>query len=112
MRTAMVVKESDVLKDHRRISPGLEERIKRIAVDVLEGNLSSELHGIALEVMKAVMEFEIGEDTTPDRSSSTVSRMPVLFLVQLSSRPRKALRSRATSCSARPPRQSAKPATH
>lgn len=62
MRTSKVVKEKDVLKDHARILRGLEDRVKGIVVDLLSGiesNLSNELHGIALEVMKAVMEFEI-----------------------------------------------------
>jgi putative transposase len=68
MRTGKVVKESDVLKDHRRILQGLEDRVKGIVVDVLQGietNLSGELHGIALDVMKAVMEFEILELAGP-----------------------------------------------
>ncbi len=68
MRTTKVVKEKDVLKDHARILKGLEDRVKGIVVDVLSGierNLSNELHGIALEVMKAVMEFEILEVAGP-----------------------------------------------
>jgi len=68
MRTTKVVKEKDVLKDHGRILKGLEDRVKGIVVDVLSGierNLSNELHGIALEVMKAVMEFEILEVAGP-----------------------------------------------
>ena len=68
MRTARVVKESDVLKDRQRILQGLEDRVKEIVVDVLSGiekNLSCELHGIAPEVMKAVMEFELLELAGP-----------------------------------------------
>ena len=68
MRTAKVVKDSDVLKDHQRILQGLEDRVKGIVVDVLKGierNLSSELRGIGLEVMKAVMEFEISDLAGP-----------------------------------------------
>jgi hypothetical protein len=44
MRTAKVVKESDVLKDHRRILQGPEDRVKGIVLSVLKGvenNLSS-----------------------------------------------------------------------
>jgi putative transposase len=62
MRTTNIVKAEDVLKDHARILQGLEHRVKGIVVNVLSGveeHLSSELHGIAKEVMQAVMEFEI-----------------------------------------------------
>lgn len=68
MRRTKVVKQNNVLKDQGRILRGLEDRVKGIVVDVLSGieqNLSSELHGIGLEVMKAVMEFEILEVAGP-----------------------------------------------
>lgn len=57
-----VVNRNDVLKDHERILGSLEGRVKGIVADILTGvqtNLAAELHGIALEVMQAVMEFEI-----------------------------------------------------
>ena len=62
MRSSKVVNREDVLKDHGRILGGLEERVKGIVVNMLAGvkcKLGEELHGIALEVMQAVMEFEI-----------------------------------------------------
>jgi transposase-like protein len=62
MRTTNIVKASDVLKDEARILQGIEDRVKGIVVTVLSGveeHLSNELHGIAKEVMQAVMEFEI-----------------------------------------------------
>jgi transposase-like protein len=57
-----VVNREDVLKDHGRILRGLEERVKGIVVNMLTGvecKLGAELHGVAREVMEAVMEFEI-----------------------------------------------------
>jgi len=57
-----VVNREDVLKDHGRILGALEERVKGIVVQILSGvecKLGAELHGVALEVMQAVMEFEI-----------------------------------------------------
>lgn len=62
MRRSKVVKQSDVLKDQERILSSLTRRVKGIVVDILSGvqtNLAMELHGVALEVMEAVMEFEI-----------------------------------------------------
>jgi putative transposase len=62
MRTGKVVNPNEVLKDHQRILGGLEERVKGIVVGLLSDvriNLAAELHGVALEVMQAVMEFEI-----------------------------------------------------
>jgi transposase-like protein len=62
MRGTKVVNREDVLKDHARILRNLEDRVKGIVVSVLSGvecKLGAELHGIALEVMQAVMEFEI-----------------------------------------------------
>ena len=62
MRRNKVVNQNDVLKDHERILSSLEGRVKGIVVDILSGvqtNLAAELHGVALEVMQAVMEFEI-----------------------------------------------------
>ncbi|MEK7748538.1 MAG: hypothetical protein AAB269_00610, partial [Bacteroidota bacterium] len=62
MRRIKVVNREDVLKDHDRILGVLEERVKGIVVDILGGvqlNLAQELRGLGLEVMHAVMEFEI-----------------------------------------------------
>jgi transposase-like protein len=62
MLGSKVVNRDDVLKDHGRILGGLEERVKGIVVNILSGvecRLEAELHGVALEVMQAVMEFEI-----------------------------------------------------
>jgi transposase-like protein len=62
MRTAKVVNRNDVLKEHERILRPLEARVKGIVVNILgdvQANLGAELHGIALEVMRAVMELEI-----------------------------------------------------
>ena len=62
MRSIKVANRCDVLKDQERILGSLESRIKGIVVDILRGvemNLAEELHGIGLEVMQAVMEFEI-----------------------------------------------------
>ena len=59
-----VANRSDVLKDQDRILSSLEDRIKGIVVNILSGvevNLAGELHGVGLEVMQAVMEFEIAE---------------------------------------------------
>ena len=52
MRTAEVVKESDVLKEHARILKGLEDRVKGIVVEVLsviERTVSAELDGSGQE---------------------------------------------------------------
>lgn len=62
MRKAKIVNRIDVLKDQERILGALHERVKGVVVDVLgniEVNLALELRGIGLEVMRAVMEFEI-----------------------------------------------------
>lgn len=62
MRRIKVVIGKDVLKDHERILGALEERVKGIVLGILGGaqtNLAQELRGIGLEVMQAVMEFEI-----------------------------------------------------
>ncbi|MFN0157613.1 MAG: hypothetical protein ACKVRP_06015 [Bacteroidota bacterium] len=62
MRTVKVINRDDVLKDQERILGPLEARVKGIVGDILNGvqtSLGKELHGIALEVMQAVMEFEI-----------------------------------------------------
>lgn len=62
MRKAKIVNRIDVLKDQERILGALQERVKGVVLDVLgdiEVNLAQELRGIGLEVMRAVMEFEI-----------------------------------------------------
>jgi transposase-like protein len=63
-----IANRSDVLKDQERILSSLERRVKGIVVDILSGvemNLAGELHGIGLEVMRAVMEFEIADIAGP-----------------------------------------------
>lgn len=68
MRRCKVVNRNDVLKDQVRILRPLEAQVKGMVVDILTGvktNLSQELHGIALEVMRAVMEFEISAVAGP-----------------------------------------------
>lgn len=62
MRSTNIANPTDVLKDHQRILRGLEDRVRGIVVNLLsdaQTNLSAELHGVALEVMQSVMEFEI-----------------------------------------------------
>jgi putative transposase len=62
MRTGKVINRDEVLKDHERILGSLERRVKGMVVGILsdvQTNLGAELHGVALEVMQAVMEFEI-----------------------------------------------------
>jgi putative transposase len=62
MCTSKVVNQNDVLKDHERILASLEGRVKGIVVGILsevQTNMAAELHGVTLEVMQAVMEFEI-----------------------------------------------------
>jgi transposase-like protein len=62
MYRSKVVNRDNVLKDHARILGALEERVKGVVVNMLSGvecKLGAELHGVALEVMQAVMEFEI-----------------------------------------------------
>lgn len=68
MRRNKVVNEKEVLKDQERILGSLEERVKGIVVDILSNaqtNLADELKGVALEVMQAVMEFEIASVAGP-----------------------------------------------
>ena len=68
MRRIKVANRCEVLKDRERILSSLERRIKGIVVDILTGvemNLGEELHGIGLEVMRAVMEFEIADIAGP-----------------------------------------------
>lgn len=62
MRRIKVVNRTEVLKDQERILGSLQERVKGVVVDILGGiqvNLAQELRGLGLEVMQAVMEFEI-----------------------------------------------------
>lgn len=57
-----VVNQDDLLKDRERIFKPLEEGVKGVVVRILQdvqASLEGELHGIALEVMQAVMELEI-----------------------------------------------------
>lgn len=64
MRGSKVINRNDLLKDQERILKPLEDRVKGIVTEILGGvqtNLGAELHGIALEVMKAVMELEISQ---------------------------------------------------
>lgn len=68
MRRIKVVKREDVLKDQERILGSLRERVKGVVLDILGGiqvNLAQELRGIGLEVMQAVMEFEISSIAGP-----------------------------------------------
>lgn len=64
MRSIKVVNRQEVLKDTERILGPLQERVKAMVVGVLEGaevNLTKELRGLGLEVMRAIMEFEIAQ---------------------------------------------------
>jgi transposase-like protein len=68
MRSTNIANPTDVLKDHQRILGSLEDRVRGIVVSMLSGvqtNLAAELHGVALEVMHAVMEFEISSIAGP-----------------------------------------------
>lgn len=68
MRGSKVVKGNELLKEHERILGPLEARVKGIVVEILSGvesNLSKELHGIALEVMQAVMQLEVASLAGP-----------------------------------------------
>jgi len=68
MRRIKVVNREDVLKDHERILGSLQERVKGMVLDILGGvevNLAQELRGLGLEVMQAVMEFEISSIAGP-----------------------------------------------
>lgn len=54
--------------DFNQILGALEDRAKGIVVDILGGvrrNLEQELKGVALEVMRAVKEFEIASIAGP-----------------------------------------------
>lgn len=68
MRRIKVVNRADVFKDQERILGALQERVKGVVLDILGGiqvNLAQELRGIGLEVMQAVMEFEISSIAGP-----------------------------------------------
>lgn len=68
MRRIKVVNRDDVLKDQERILRLLQERVKGMVLDILGGvqmNLAQELRGLGLEVMQAVMEFEISSIAGP-----------------------------------------------
>jgi|WetSurMetagenome_2_1015567.scaffolds.fasta_scaffold139364_2 putative transposase len=68
MRSTNIANPTDVLKDHERILHGLEDRVRGIVINLLsdaQTNLSAELHGVALEVMQAVMEFEVSSIVGP-----------------------------------------------
>lgn len=68
MRSTNIANPTDVLKDHQRILRCLEDRVRGIVVNLLsdaQTNLSAELHGVALEVMQAVMEFEVSSIAGP-----------------------------------------------
>lgn len=61
MSNVKIVNQEAVRKDYSRILIPLEERVRGIVLNVLDGvetDLSRELHGIGLEVMRAVMECE------------------------------------------------------
>lgn len=61
MRRVKVVNQETVRKDYSRILRPLEGRVREIVVNILEGvetGLAQKLHGIGLEVMRAVMECE------------------------------------------------------
>jgi putative transposase len=64
MYSIKVINQESLRKDYSRILAPLEDRVRGIVVNVLGGvktHLSQELHGIGLEVMKAVMELEMEE---------------------------------------------------
>lgn len=68
MRRIKVVNRDDVLKDRERILRSIEGRVKGIVLEILGGvqvNLAQELRGLGLEVMQAVMEFEIASIAGP-----------------------------------------------
>ncbi len=68
MRSTNIANPTDVLKDHQRILRGLEDRVRGIVFNLLsdaQTHLSAELHGVALEVMQAVMEFEVSSIAGP-----------------------------------------------
>lgn len=61
MSNVNIVNQEAVRKDYSRILASLEERVRGIVLNILGGietNLSQELHGIGLEVMRAIMECE------------------------------------------------------
>jgi transposase-like protein len=62
MYGSKVVNRQDVLNEHHRIFGNLHDRVKGIVVDILrdvQHNLAGELKGLALEIMQAVMEYEV-----------------------------------------------------
>lgn len=62
MRRDKIINRIELHKDHQRILGSIDARVRGIVAGILGGvqtNLAAELHGIALEVMHAVMEFEI-----------------------------------------------------
>lgn len=62
MYSIKVINHEALRKDYSRILAPLEARVRGIVVNVLGGvetHLSQELHGIGLEVMKAVMQLEM-----------------------------------------------------
>jgi putative transposase len=64
MHSIKVLNQESLRKDYSRILAPLEDRVRGMVVNVLGGlktHLSQELHGIGLEVMKAVMEWEMEE---------------------------------------------------
>ena len=68
MSASKVVNRNDLLKDQARILGSLGNRVKGIVAGILsdvQTNLAGELHGVALEVMQAVMEFEIASIAGP-----------------------------------------------
>jgi|WetSurMetagenome_2_1015567.scaffolds.fasta_scaffold97787_2 putative transposase len=68
MRSIKVVNQEILRKEYSRILGPLEDRVRGIVVDILTGTearLSKELHGIGLEVMRAVMELEVLEVVGP-----------------------------------------------
>jgi putative transposase len=68
MSGTRVVNKSDVFNENRWILEPLEARVKGMVVDILEGvktNLEQELKGVALDVMRAVMEYEVATIVGP-----------------------------------------------
>jgi putative transposase len=77
MNRTKIAKPDDLRKDHARILGPLEQRVREIVADILTGteaHLSRELHGIGLEVMRAVMELEILELVGPKGKHHTARR--------------------------------------
>jgi putative transposase len=62
MYSIKVSNQESLRKDYSRILAPLEDRVRGLVVNILGGvkmHLSEELHGVGLEVMKAVMELEM-----------------------------------------------------